>query len=264
MDIQDFRFMTGGNCVKGFASEDVPLLAPVDIRGKGNARALLLLHGFSSSPAVFRAMHPAITGYDAVVCPVLPGHADSIATFAKSTSIEWVAAAMDACEDLINNYQTVDVLGLSLGGVLACHLSQQYALNRLYLLAPSLSLRLNVPVALCAARVLQGFGMRRLRNRAGNLYTHRYPELAYRQQPLSAIIEILTLIKNFSLVTPRCPTDLFLGRFDAVVDSQQVAARFKNMPHVTTHWLEHSAHVLPLDGDMEAIVACVNASAHRL
>ena len=256
--------MTGGKFVKRFSSEDVPLLAPVDIRGKGNARALLLLHGFSSSPAVFRAMHPAITGYDAVVCPVLPGHADSIATFAKSTSIEWLAAATDACEGLIDNYQTVDVLGFSLGGLLACHLSQRYALNRLYLLAPSLSLHINVPVALCAARVLQGLGLRRLRNRAGNLYTHRYPELAYRQQPLTTIIQILTLINDFSFLPPHCPTDLFLGRFDAVVDSKQVAERFKNLPHVTTHWLEHSAHVLPLDGDMEAIVACVNASPHRL
>ncbi len=250
--------MSGGKPVKPFSSEDAPLLAPFDIRGTGDARALLLLHGFSSSPAVFRAMSPAITGYDAVVCPLLPGHADSISGFANITSIEWLAAASEACEALVKHYQAVDVLGFSLGGLLACHLSQRYPLNRLYLLAPSLSLHINVPVTLWGARVLQGLGIRHLRNRAGNLYTTRFAELAYRQQPLTTIIEILTLIKDFHFVPPNCPTDLFLGRFDAVVDSKQVAERFKNQPYVTTHWLEHSAHVLPLDGDIEAIVACVN------
>lgn len=260
MKLDDFQFMSAGKWVKSFSPEDVLLLAPIDERRTGNARALLLLHGFSSSPAVFRAMKPMITGYDAVVCPVLPGHADSIEHFALVASTEWLAFVRNAYEALVKDYQIVDVLGFSLGGLLACHLSQCYALHHLYLLAPSLDLHINIPLALWGARVLRQFGIQRMRNRAGNLYTHRYAELAYRQQPLTTITEILTLIKQFPFVPPTCPTDLFLGRFDAVVDSKRVAERFNHSPLVTIHWLEHSAHILPLDGDLEAIVACMNST----
>ena len=261
MNIQDFRFMSGGKAVKHLSAEDASLLQPIDIRGKGHARALLLLHGFSSSPAVFRAMCPGIKGYDAVVCPVLPGHADSILAFANVGSEEWLAAANEACEALLKDYQAVDVLGFSLGGLLACHLSQRYALNHLYLLAPALSMHLNLCVTLTAARALHALGVRRLTNRGGNLHTKKYQEIAYRQLPLTTITQILTLIKNTPPFSPQCPTDLFLGRFDAVVDSQQVAKSLMHQHQVTTHWLEHSAHVLPLDGDIEAILACINAES---
>ncbi len=259
MNIQDFRFMSRGQAIRELSVEEAPLLQPIDIRGTGRARALLLLHGFSSSPAVFRAMCPKIKGYDAVVCPVLPGHADSMAAFARVQAKDWLAAAHEACEALLKDYQAVDVLGFSLGGLLACHLSQRYALNRLYLLAPALLLRGHLRAMLMGARVLHGLGLQRVLNRGGNLHTNQFQELAYRQLPLSTIIQILTLIKNTPVIRPNCPTDLFLGRFDAVVDSQQVAERFIHQPQVTIHWLEHSAHVLPLDGDIDSILACLNA-----
>ena len=54
------------------------------------------------------------------------------------------------------------------------------------------------------------------------------------------------------------PTDLFLGSFDEVVDSEQVAKRFFNAPQCNIHWLQNSAHVLPLDNDVNAIIDCMN------
>lgn len=52
--------------------------------------------------------------------------------------------------------------------------------------------------------------------------------------------------------------DLFLGRHDDVVASAHVARRFENFYHqATIHWLEQSAHVLPLDGDIDQIIQCV-------
>ena len=257
VNIQDFRFMWQGTPVAPLRNEQADLLNPIDIRGQGHDRALLLLHGFSSSPAVFRAMLPAFTQYDAVVCPVLPGHAESIVAFSNAKATDWVVAAEDACSALLRDYQAVDVMGLSLGGLLACHLSQCFTLNRLYLLAPALSLRTNVPVTLCLARVLHHLGFRLLSNKAGDIHINRYHELTYRQLPLAAIIEILSLINNFKFVRPTCPTELFLGRFDSVVDSPRVAELFANAPNVTTHWLENSAHILSLDGDIDELLAII-------
>ncbi len=258
MNTQDFRFLLQGKQVKPLLPSQANLLAPIDIRGPGRERALLLLHGFSSSPAVFRIMIPELTQYDAVVCPVLPGHSDSIAAFAKVGARDWISAAEAACSELLQEYQAVDVLGFSLGGLLACHLSQRFMLRRLFLLAPALFMQRSVPVTLFCARALHSLGFRLLHNRGGNLHTNLYSELTYRQLPITTIIEILTLINSYKFVPPQCPTELFLGRFDEVVDSPAVAAHFKNAPNVTIHWLENSAHVLPLDGDIDAIVTCIN------
>ena len=260
MNTQDFRFIQQGKQISPLLPAQVSMLAPVDVRGQGRDRALLLLHGFSSSPAVFRVMMlDAFTKYDAVVCPVLPGHSESIAAFSTATARDWMATAEAACSALLQEYKVVDVLGFSLGGLLACHLSQRFTLNRLYLLAPALVMKRSVSATLFCARALHFLGFKWLHNRGGNLYTNHYAELTYRQLPIATIIEILTFIKDYSFVPPKCPTDLFLGRYDEVVDSPSVAGLFVDTPNVTTHWLESSAHVLPLDGDIVAIVACIKS-----
>ena len=259
MNIDDFRYMWCGKHLKTLPPQHADLLAPIDIRRPGKDRALLLLHGFSSTPAVFRELLSAFTHYHAVVCPVLPGHADSIASFAKVQASEWLTAAEEACASLIQNYQKVDVMGLSMGGVLACHLSARFTLNHLYLLAPALNLQINIKPIMLLARILYFLGFKSIRNLAGNLRSKQFSELTYRQLPVHAVIEILTLIDEFQFVPPNCPTDLFVGEFDEVVDSKKVALRFAQLPNVNIHWLTKSAHVLPLDGDRDRIIDCVNS-----
>lgn len=256
MNPNDFRYMWRGRALRGLSSAESTLLAPISQKTTGHDRALLLLHGFASSPAVYRAMIPSLTVYDALFCPTLPGHGDSIAAFSVVKSSDWIKSAEEACATLLQNYTTVDVMGLSLGGLLGCHLSLRFPLNHLYLLAPALALTMNVSLALKGAQLLRFFGMKSIRNLAGNLCSKRYSELTYRQLPVTAIIEVLTLIQTFQYGEPQCPTDLFLGRFDEVIDSKKVAQRMSTNPHCQTHWLPNSAHVLPLDNDVGAIITC--------
>lgn len=257
MDIDDFRCMRRGVSLSTLNKNEVSLLAPINNRNGQQKRALLLLHGFTSTPAVFRAMLPSLSLYDAIVCPVLPGHADSLKTFATVKAEAWIATAEQACELLIKEFEQVDVLGLSLGGVLACHLSSRFPLHHLYLLAPALDLKLPVDKVLKLAKFLDWLGFQEVRGFAGNLYTDQYCEIAYRKLPIRSVIEIFSLVKQFPFIPPNCPTDVFLGCHDKVVSSWQVAARFANKENVSIHWLNNSAHVLPLDGDIQTIIACM-------
>ena len=254
----DFHYMWRGKPTRPLPESEIGRLDPVHIHGKKHGRALLLLHGFSSSPAVYRAMIPALKNYDALVCPALPGHAENLAAFTSVSYGEWVTAAETACEALVEQYETVEVIGLSLGGLLAYHLANKYPVKHLYLLAPAFKLTFNLKLALTLARVLHACGLKQIKNRAGNLYTKTHDELAYRKLPVRTIIELFTLIEQRELSHPSCPIDLFLGRHDEVVDSAFVAGQFKSNPNCSTHWLENSAHALPLDGDIEDIVACIN------
>lgn len=254
MKIEDFCYIWQGKPLQQLTALQVNLAAPVDIRASGNDRAILLLHGFSSSPAVYRQLILAIQGkYNAIVCPALPGHGDSIEAFSRATHNDWLQAAEEHCEKLIKTYHKVDVLGLSLGGLLACHLSQIFKLNHLYLLAPAFDLRLNVKWALIVAKLAKKIGIKRLRNHAGNIHVRRFGELTYCYVPITAIIEILSLIKNYKFPPPTCPTDVFLGMYDKVVNNIYVSECFKDLPNVHYHWLPQSAHVLPLDGDLDII-----------
>lgn len=255
INMDDFRYMWRGKPVQTL--QQVDALVPIDLHGHGKERALLLLHGFSSSPAVYRELLPSLPAYDAIICPTLPGHGESIAAFTMVKASDWISFTERVCEKLVSNYQRVDVLGLSLGGLLACHLSQRFKLHHLYLLAPALVVQFNLTLALTAARILHWLGFKYLRNRAGNLHSQLHSELAYRQLPISTIIEILTLINAFQFVPPECPTDLFLGRFDEVVNSNLVATSFMNLPHCNIHLLTESAHVLPLDSDVGTILSCI-------
>lgn len=258
MNNDDFRYMRRGKQLSKLSDEELNLLHPINQRGKGKERALLILHGFSSSPAVYRYLIPQLKNYDAIVCPVLSGHGESIEAFSKSKAKDWLATATESCDALIKEYKKVDVLGLSLGGLLACELSRLFKLNHLYLLAPALKLHMRVDPMIKLARVLRCLGFEQLRNAAGNLLTDEHAEIAYRKLPISTIIEMLILAREYQWVPPTCPVDLFLGSHDKVVASEQVEQLFVNLPNVTIHWLKHSAHVLPLDNDLKEIIDCIN------
>lgn len=258
MKRDDFRHMHRGKQLAGLSEKDVQAMGAIKQTGQGREHALLMLHGFTSSPAVYRYLLPQIKHYDAIVCPVLSGHADSIDAFSQSTAADWLESADRACGDLLADYKKVDVLGLSLGGVLACALSQKYSLNHLYLLAPALELRIHINTSLNLARLCHALGFRQYRNAAGNIANPEHTEISYRRLPTNIIIEILSLIDEFNFLAPSCPIDLFLGRQDIVVNCEKVHKRFKNLNNVSIHWLKQSAHVLPLDNDYQEIADCIN------
>lgn len=260
MNNNDFRYMRRGKPVSDLSKAQTSLLDSIDQRGTGKTRALLMLHGFSSTPAVYRLLIPRLKQYDAIVCPILSGHGDSIDAFSRSTASQWLDTATKACEGLIKEYQHVDVLGLSLGGLLACELSKRFPLNHLYLLAPALKLRLHLSAMITLAKALQYLGFKHLRNAAGNLINTEEAEIAYKKLPITTILEILYLVKDYQWVAPTCPVDLFLGRYDEVVASEQLEALVASLPNINVHWLKNSAHVLPLDKDLDEIVRCINAT----
>lgn len=258
-----FRCLRRGIPLDTVNQQQLKLMAAIEQRNGKKQRALLLLHGFSSSPAVFRGLLPEIRNYDAIICPVLPGHASSIADFAASKASDWMNCAKQKCESLIQEFAQVDVMGLSLGGLLACSLSQSFSLNHLYLLAPAFDLH---NITIHTLRLLIGLdylGFRQLRSAAGDLYTDEHYEISYRTVPLRAIIELLTFIQQFQFSCPTCPTDVFLGCHDKYVDLQKVAARFAQAKQVKVHRLANSAHVLPLDGDMKVIIDYINHNVQK-
>ncbi len=259
MQISDFAFIHRGKIIRPLSEQESDYLMPIDhVVTTRHERALLLLHGFASSPAVYRAILPHLTGYDRIVCPVLPGHAHSLQAFAQSTAQNWRDAAHEHCATLIDTYAQVNVVGFSMGGALALGLSQVFPIHHLYLLAPALKLYYPATLARLAARALATLGYKTFPNHAGNFFSDQHQELAYRRLPIPTILEILAFVQSQTYQQPGCPTDLFLGRHDRVVDSKAIAQQYAQQSQVKIHWLQHSAHLLPLDGDIELLLQYIN------
>ncbi|QDP71649.1 alpha/beta fold hydrolase [Legionella israelensis] len=258
MKRDDFRHMRRGRQIAALKDSDLRFLKPVHYIGKEKNHALLMLHGFSSSPAVFRYMLPHLLNYDAIIAPVLPGHMDTIDAFSRVKAMDWLMSAEKICASLLQDYKQVDLLGFSLGGLIACYLSERFPFHRLYLFAPALALRLHVKAILKLARAFRWLGFCQVRNAAGNLLHEEHTEIAYRRLPLESIKELFVLIDEFRWQPPEYPIELFLGCHDIVVDNHKVSAFFSSLPNANIHWLKNSAHVLPMDNDFEEIIQYMN------
>ncbi|MFT4059333.1 MAG: alpha/beta fold hydrolase [Legionella sp.] len=258
MNKNDFRYMLRGKHVRDLNNSDFSLLKPVNKYGKKTDHAVILLHGFSSSAAVYRDLIPQLQHYDAIICPNLPGHASSIEDFSRTTATDWLLYATQICEDLFKKYHKVDIIGLSLGGLLTCKLSEHFSFNHIFLLAPALKLVMDERKNLAFAKTAIRLGFKEVRGTAGNLVTNEHAEISYRRIPLISITEMLSFILEHRWVAPQTPVDLFLGTQDKVVSSPDVEHMFLNLPNVTIHWLPNSAHILALEEDLEQIVTCIN------
>ncbi len=258
LNVDDFCYMWRGKFQGPLLPETADRIQPFYISRTGNDRALLMLHGFSSTPAQFRLIVPELTEYDALVGPALAGHATNRIDFAQVSAQSWLQGVELICSELMQHYRTVDIIGLSLGGLLACHLAARFPVHRLYLLAPALTLAPRLRWLLPATPWLASLGLQQVRNRSGSLRSAAHSELGYRVLPLHSIMEVYSLITNFHFTPPSCPIDVFLGRYDTVVDNKAIAEQFTPLADTRVHCLNQSSHLLTLDNDVKQIIACLN------
>jgi carboxylesterase len=95
-----------------------PLVAPFELEGT-NEEAVVLLHGFTGTPAVWRLLAPILhaEGYT-VKAPLLAGHGTTVEDMALYSGDDWLASARAAVTE-VSDHRRVHLVGLSLGGLLA-------------------------------------------------------------------------------------------------------------------------------------------------
>ena len=114
------------------------LLAPQN----PNGRALLLVHGFSSSPKEMLPLGEALVKHDFTVYGVrLPGHGTTPDDLAGRSTEEWFSTVLQSYHALVKLGLTVSAAGLSTGALLCLKLALAQPLERLILLSPFLKLR---------------------------------------------------------------------------------------------------------------------------
>lgn len=239
----------------------------------GGPEGALVLHGFTGNPSSMRSLaeHLADAGLS-VELPRLPGHGTAVEDMVATGWDDWSAAAEEAYGGLAAHCNRVAVVGLSMGGTLACWLAERHheiaglVLVNPLVAPPDPTIRAAlVEMADAGTEVMPGIG--------SDIADPAVKESAYDGTPIRALLSLLDAVEGVAtdLSQISCPSLLFSSRQDHVVEpvsgdvfQSGVAGPCERI------FLERSYHVATLDYDREeieqrtvAFVTSVTAGAER-
>lgn len=115
------------------------VLSEIFVLGEPEQPATLLLHGFGGSPYDMKPLSDILSAQGrTVLVPCIAGHCEkSPRDLAKSDPIQWIFSAEDALERITSaGHKDIDVVGFSLGGILATVLAKNSSVRKVVLINP--------------------------------------------------------------------------------------------------------------------------------
>ena len=215
-----------------------------------------MLHGFTGTPNSLRPLAEAFAndGFS-VDLPLLPGHGTTVADLAACQFSDWTDAAEAAYSELAARCDHTVVVGLSMGGTLACWLGERHrAIAGIVLINPLAE----PPVAefIATMRAALEAGVTEVPSIGSDIAKPSVEGGGYASTPIAPL---LSLFEGVALVAERLdevvsPVLLLSSRTDHVVPvaSGDLLERSVSGP-VERVFLEHSFHVATLDNDAPEI-----------
>jgi carboxylesterase len=222
----------------------------------GRAVGVLLVHGFTGSPASMKpwGRHLAEQGY-AVEVPVLPGHGTRWQDLNQVAWTDWYAEAEAAFDRLRETCDAVVVGALSMGGSVVLRLAEERGdqVAGIVLVNPFLSTDRKELVALPVLKHL----VPGLKGVVNDIKKPGQDEVGYPKLPLKGLAQVLAMWKvvvpDLGRVTQ--PLLYFRSTVDHVIDpsSSPTVLDHVSSTDVEERMLENSYHVATLDHDAPRI-----------
>jgi len=225
---------------------------------EGGSTGVLLLHGFTGSPASLRPWAEYLAGQGhTVLAPRLPGHGTSVQEMNRTRWQDWYSEASHALDRLTNRCAEVYVAGLSMGGALALRLAAERDQDVAGLVL------VNPIVIKTDKRLLVTPVLKRLIGSVSGITNDiKKPgvdECGYARVPLRALDSLRDLMTVVRGDLPRVTAPLLLFRSveDHVVEplSSELVLQRVSSRDVTERVLDNSYHVATLDNDAPGIFA---------
>src|SRR5215217_2374756 len=224
----------------------------------GRAIGVLLVHGFTGSPASMKpwARSLADQGY-AVEVPLLPGHGTRWQDLNRVAWTDWYAEAEKAFDRLRESCATVVVGGLSTGGCVALRLAEERGqqVSGVLLVNAFVS---SIRTELQALPVIKHL-IPSLRGVVNDIKKPDQDEHGYHRLPLKGLAEVMTMWKvvvpDLGRVTQ--PLLYFRSTRDHVIDPSSSPTVLHGVASVDVEErvLDNSYHVATLDHDGDRIFA---------
>ncbi len=193
-----------------------------------NKRAVLLLHGWTSTPYEMRALGEYLNkaGYS-VYAPLLTGHGTQPEDLEGVEWKQWLTDAEDSYSGLMEDHDEIYVGGMSAGGSLALHIAQRHAdVSGLLLMGTPYKLRYE----------RAGYYLARLVKKFSKYKTKRYPRalgvrpsmtqlISYQRYPIESAIEAYGVIKastrHLNRITQPCM--IIQSHHDHLIDRDSIS-----------------------------------------
>ncbi|HWR66267.1 MAG TPA: alpha/beta fold hydrolase [Bellilinea sp.] len=219
----------------------------------GNRTGVLLIHGFTGSPAAMRGLGEFLSqnqGFTTLGIR-LPGHGTQVDDLRRPAWRDWLTTVEDGLNLLRGMCDQVYLAGISMGGVLTLIAANRYqvqgvaALSTPYGLTGDRRVRFMRPLSLFVPKFKKPAAVG---NRAETSYAYFVPH---------AIAEAAELAKLMQESLPKIniPVLLIQSRSDKVIEPNalDLISGQLHMLHPETLWLETSGHIITLDQEREIV-----------
>jgi carboxylesterase len=224
--------------------------------GKNAHVGVLLVHGFTGSPASMRPWGEFLNSHGYTVrVPLLPGHGTKPEDLNKVKWEEWPAKVTFELSELQKTCDTIFLIGLSMGGgtVLNVTIANNVAITGLILVNPMIHVR-GVPVEL--AFFLSR--LQKMRTSVGDdIKRPGVTEWGYDALPTRGVYQLLKMLrvtrKNLGQIT--VPVQLFHSVDDHTLPVSNTEIILKGLGSLSKNRIElvNSYHVATMDYDQELI-----------
>ncbi len=225
----------------------------------GSAIGVLVIHGFTGTPASVRGVAEAFAaaGHD-VELPRLPGHGTSIDDMLATDWAAWSGEVASALAGLSQRVERTVLVGQSMGATLALRAAlDEPSIAALVCINPATCLRDEDTMAMLDDFLEDGIAV--VPGEGSDIADPDSSDIAYPGTPLAPLRSLM--LDGVAPITDRfgeltMPLRLFTSRHDHVVlpsDSVHLAATYGGPVEHT--WLERSYHVATRDFDRDLLLA---------
>ena len=224
--------------------------------GKNTKVGVLLLHGYTGSPASMRPWAEYLNGLGYTVrLPRLPGHATQAADLNKVKWQQWVERAEEDLDALFASCDKVFITGLSMGGGLTTHLATKYSdrLSGIVLVNPMI----HVPGINSTIAAVISLVMKFKKSVGDDIKRPNTVEHGYDQLPIVGLKEVLKMHEatRREIGKVSCPVLLFHSKDDHVLPVSNTEIIWNGISSGNKQRIEliNSYHVATLDFDQDLI-----------
>jgi carboxylesterase len=236
------------------------LCKPFEFKGT-NKKAILLIHGFTDSPAKMLMIAEFLNKKGFTVKGILlKGHGTDIKNMDNATYQNWIHDAEKGYKELKKEYDYVSVIGFSMGAMLALYLGIKFDVNKIVAISPALVLKnkktIFAPVFkyFMKYNLHQTFAEEHPKEALGYKLDHY---IEYSKIPIKGLCNLIKLEKHVKKDLSKiiCPIFIIQPLKDDVVDVNGAKIIYEkiNSKNKKVLWLKKSRHTCQLGPERNLI-----------
>lgn len=228
-----------------------------------NREAVLMIHGYTSTPRDLRELGERIHGLGyTVLGPLLPGHGTHPTALDDVRWPQWYAAVQQEYRRLRQGHVKIHAVGFSMGGSLSLHLAANARVEKLVLLSPFLKIAYHKAHVLPEEWLVYTVGrlLRHLKKTYSGNCNHpeeRMRHIAYFHYALSSINQALELVNVIKGEVDRIHNKVLIIHAEGDRTTSPSASRklYDQLPSKEKRfvWLRKSNHIITHDYDKEIV-----------